>query len=222
MRSRVQKWGNNLVLRTPKPLTAEAGLKDNSPVELSVQEGELIVAPSAKPPVNPDDLLAKVTRKNLHREVDTGPAVWVAVFAVTVVCPCAIGADLANPRTPASLRVRPEFICTVRAYPGGGYDGFQQSSMKELGLDYVEGLVDFTWDHIERGDNVWKWIATDEQMDRLARAGLKVIPFLLCPKSPGLPWDETITRADPRFAAEYGEFAYQVVNRYYNHPARSG
>lgn len=115
----------------------------------------------------------------------------------------------------------PEFICTVRAYGGAGYDQFQRRSMKELGLDYVQGLVDFTWDHIERGDNVWKWIAADEQMDRLAQSGLKAIPHLLCPKSPGLPWDETINRADPRFAALYGEFAYQVVNRYRKHPAWS-
>ena len=119
-------------------------------------------------------------------------------------------------------RVLPEFICTVRAYGGAGYDEFQRSSMKELGLDYVQGLVDFTWDHIERGDNVWKWTAADEQMDQLAKSGLKVIAFLICPKSAGLPWDESITRADPRFAAQYGEFACQVVNRYHQHPAWSG
>jgi len=122
---------------------------------------------------------------------------------------------------PAS-RVLPEFVCTVRAYGGAGYDEFQRSSMKDLGLEYVQGLVDFTWGHIQRGDNVWKWIAADEQMDRLAKSGLQVIPHLLCPKSPGLPWDETIKRADPRFAAQYGEFAYQVVNRYHRHPAWSG
>lgn len=94
--------------------------------------------------------------------------------------------------------------------------------MKDLGLEYVQGLVDFIWDHIERGDDVWKWIATDAQMDQLARAGLKVIAFIICPKSPGLPWDETITRDTPRFVAEYGEFAYEVVNRYHDHPAWSG
>jgi antitoxin component of MazEF toxin-antitoxin module len=36
-------------------------------------EGKLIITPAAKPTVNLDDLLAKVTRKNLHREVNTGP-----------------------------------------------------------------------------------------------------------------------------------------------------
>jgi antitoxin MazE len=75
MTSRVQKWGNSLALRIPKPLAAEAGLTNNSPVDLSLCEGKLIITPSAKPTVNLDDLLAKVTKKNLHREVDTGPAV---------------------------------------------------------------------------------------------------------------------------------------------------
>jgi antitoxin MazE len=74
MTSRVQKWGNSLALRIPKPLAAEAGLTNNSPVELCLCEGKLIVTPSAKPTVNLADLLAKVTKKNLHREVDTGPA----------------------------------------------------------------------------------------------------------------------------------------------------
>jgi len=74
MTSKVQKWGNSLALRIPKPLAAEAGLTDNSPVELSVCEGKLIITPSAKPTVSLEGLLAKVTRKNLHHEVDTGPA----------------------------------------------------------------------------------------------------------------------------------------------------
>jgi hypothetical protein len=120
------------------------------------------------------------------------------------------------------LRLLPEFVCTMRAYGGAGFDDFQRRSMKELGIDYVEGLVDFTWGNLRRGENLWKWVASDEQMDGLAGSDLNVIPLLLCPKSPGLPWDETIPRTDPRFIAAYGEFAYQVVNRYHDHPAWSG
>lgn len=74
MTTRVQKWGNSLALRIPKPLAAEVGLKDNSPVELSLCEGKLVITPAAGSDVNLDDLLAKVTKKNLHGEVDTGPA----------------------------------------------------------------------------------------------------------------------------------------------------
>jgi len=74
MTSRVQKWGNSLALRIPKPLAAEVGLQDNSPVELTLCEGKLIITPSAQPTESLDDLLAKVTKENLHGEVDTGPA----------------------------------------------------------------------------------------------------------------------------------------------------
>ncbi len=133
--------------------------------------------------------------------------------------------DLAPARgagTTTATRALPAFIPTVRAYGGAGFNDFQLRTMKELGIDYVQGLVDFTWGHIQRGDNSWKWVAADEQMDQLARSRLKVIPLLICPKSPGLPWDETIERTDPRFIAAYGEFACQVVNRYHAHPAWSG
>jgi len=74
MTTRIQKWGNSLALRIPKPLAIEAGLKNDSAVELSLQEGKLVITPAAEPTVRLDDLLAKVTRKNLYGEVDTGPA----------------------------------------------------------------------------------------------------------------------------------------------------
>ncbi len=161
----------------------------------------------------------------------------IDLIASAVLMACAMGAvcqgrvqlalqspvpSIAAATEVAASRKLPEFICTVRAYGGGGFGDFQRHSMKEPGLDYVQGLVDFTWGNIRRPDNVWKWAATDEQMDQLAKSGPKVIAFLICPKSPALPWDETINRTDPRFAVQYGEFAYQVVNRYYRHPVWSG
>jgi len=127
----------------------------------------------------------------------------VAVVVLGVPCEGAVRfhAKSKEEGTVAAALILPEFICTVRAYGGARFDDLQRRSMKELGLEYVQGLVDFTWDHIERGDNMWKWVAADGQIDQLARSGLKVIAFLICPKSPGLLWDETITRADPRFTA---------------------
>lgn len=74
MTTRVQKWGHSLALRIPKPLAAEVGLKDNSPVELSLCEGKLTITPVATENPSLADLLAKVTKSNLHQEVNTGPA----------------------------------------------------------------------------------------------------------------------------------------------------
>ena len=75
METRVQKWGNSLALRIPKPLADEAGLRENSPVELWLRDNTLVIVPVVKPPLDLTQLLAQVTADNLHREVETGPAV---------------------------------------------------------------------------------------------------------------------------------------------------
>ncbi len=74
MRTRVQKWGNSLALRIPKSFAEEAGLKNSSPVDVSLVDGRLVIAPVRKPKWTLHELLAQVTPDNLHREVDTGPA----------------------------------------------------------------------------------------------------------------------------------------------------
>jgi antitoxin MazE len=75
METRVKKWGNSLALRIPKPLAIEVGLEDDSPVELSLVEGRLIVEPLVREEWSLEQLLAQVTESNLHGETDTGPAV---------------------------------------------------------------------------------------------------------------------------------------------------
>jgi len=71
METRVQRWGNSLALRIPKPLADEVGLKDNSPVQLSLHDRQLVIVPL----VSLDALLAQVSEDNRHDEVLTGPAV---------------------------------------------------------------------------------------------------------------------------------------------------
>ena len=80
MESRVQKWGNSLALRIPKPLATEVGLADNSAVELSLRDGRLIITPLVKPKASLASLLSQVTEKNKHHEIDTGPAVGGEVW----------------------------------------------------------------------------------------------------------------------------------------------
>jgi antitoxin MazE len=75
MRTRVQKWGNSLALRIPKSFANEIGLQKETSVEVSLAEGKLVITPITKPELNLNQLLAKVTKENLHHEVDTGPAV---------------------------------------------------------------------------------------------------------------------------------------------------
>ena len=72
MRTRVQKWGHSLALRIPKPFAIDAGVGEGSVVEMSVSEGRLVAAPVRARKVHLRDLLAKVTKANLHGQVDIG------------------------------------------------------------------------------------------------------------------------------------------------------
>ncbi len=80
METRVQKWGNSLALRIPKPLANQIGLEPNSPVELSLRGDKLMIELVTPPELNLDDLLARVTRDNIHGEVDTGPPIGREVW----------------------------------------------------------------------------------------------------------------------------------------------
>jgi len=75
MRTRVQKWGNSLALRIPKAFAAEVGLQRETSVEVSMANGKLVITPVTKPKLTLKQLLAKVTKENLHNEVDTSPAI---------------------------------------------------------------------------------------------------------------------------------------------------
>ncbi len=75
MKTRIQKWGNSLAVRIPKSFADEVGLRRDSPVELSLVGGRIVLAPAAKTKLTLKQLLVQVTEDNLHHEVDTGPAV---------------------------------------------------------------------------------------------------------------------------------------------------
>lgn len=75
MKTRVQKWGNSLALRIPKSFASEVGLRSESQVEVSMEDGKLVIAPVAKPQLTLKQLLDEVTPENIHHEIETGPAV---------------------------------------------------------------------------------------------------------------------------------------------------
>ena len=70
MRARIQKWGNSLALRIPKAFADEARLEMNSPVEITLVEGRIVITPAQE--YDLDTLLAGITEENLHGEADTG------------------------------------------------------------------------------------------------------------------------------------------------------
>ncbi|OGO36755.1 MAG: multidrug transporter MatE [Chloroflexi bacterium RBG_16_57_11] len=80
MLTKVQKWGNSLALRIPKAFALDAGLEDDSAVEISLVDGQIIVKPVAAPGWSLDKLLSGVTSENIHHEIDTGEAVGKEVW----------------------------------------------------------------------------------------------------------------------------------------------
>ena len=75
MRTKIQRWGHSLALRIPKPLAIEAQLGDQAEVDLTVTNGKIVVRPAKKAAPRLKDLLSRVTKRNLHGEVDTGTPV---------------------------------------------------------------------------------------------------------------------------------------------------
>jgi antitoxin MazE len=75
MRAKVQKWGNSLAVRIPKAIAELVELADGREVELSVEEGKMIVQPARKRRYTLDELVAGITDENRHDEIGTGPSV---------------------------------------------------------------------------------------------------------------------------------------------------
>jgi antitoxin MazE len=80
MQARVQRWGNSLAVRIPKPFALEIGLEQNTLVTVSISEGKLLLEPIIEPKYTLEQLLAEVTEDNLHHEVETGETVGNEVW----------------------------------------------------------------------------------------------------------------------------------------------
>jgi antitoxin MazE len=80
VQARVHRWGNSLAIRIPKPFAHEVGLDSDSPIELSVSHGKLIVAPTPAGTYRLEDLLRGVKPGRRQREVSFGPPVGREVW----------------------------------------------------------------------------------------------------------------------------------------------
>lgn len=74
MKTRIQRWGNSLALRIPKSFASEAGIQKETPIELSVSDGKLIITPLVGPSFTLKQMLSKINEDNLHHEIDMGKA----------------------------------------------------------------------------------------------------------------------------------------------------
>jgi antitoxin MazE len=67
----VARWGNSLALRIPGAFAKETQLVESSAVDMTVEDGKLVVAPVAKAPAyDLDSLLSLISSENLPDERD--------------------------------------------------------------------------------------------------------------------------------------------------------
>ncbi len=71
MRTRVRRWGNSLAVRIPQPMALDVGLTSESDVEMSVQNGRLVLEPRRRRHTL-EELVAGITKANRHPAVDLG------------------------------------------------------------------------------------------------------------------------------------------------------
>jgi len=80
MLTKVQKWGNSLALRIPKSIAVDSCLSEDSTVELSLENGVIVVKPVADSAQKLAGLLSQISADNLHGEIQTDGAVGAEVW----------------------------------------------------------------------------------------------------------------------------------------------
>ena len=79
MTTLISKWGNSLGLRIPKKLAEEIRVEDGDAVDISVQDGAIVVRPQRRE-YTIEELVAGITPKNRHAVVSWGKPVGKEVW----------------------------------------------------------------------------------------------------------------------------------------------
>ena len=79
MKTTIQKWGNSLAVRIPRPFAEEIQLEENTSVDLTIRGGKLVIVPS-EPEITLQSLVEQITDENRHGEIDMGKPVGNEVW----------------------------------------------------------------------------------------------------------------------------------------------
>lgn len=80
MKVLVKKWGNSAAVRIPAAVMEAAHLNLDQPVDVKEENGRIVIEPERARVFLLRNLLNGITAANLHRSVDTGPAVGREVW----------------------------------------------------------------------------------------------------------------------------------------------
>lgn len=80
MNTKIQQWGNSLALRIPKAFAVETKLHKGAVVDVSEEDGKIIVTPVKKEQITLKRLLSGVTKENIHGEISTGKRIGKEIW----------------------------------------------------------------------------------------------------------------------------------------------
>jgi antitoxin MazE len=80
MKARVRKWGNSSAVRIPAPVLRASRLQLDEPVEVREEAGRIVIEPLRQKTYELEELVSRITPKNRHAAIDTGPAVGDEVW----------------------------------------------------------------------------------------------------------------------------------------------
>jgi antitoxin MazE len=72
MRAVVKKWGNSASVRLPAAILKAANLCLDEQVDVREESGRIVIEPARHKEYDVDELVKRITRGNLHKEVDFG------------------------------------------------------------------------------------------------------------------------------------------------------
>ncbi len=68
----IKKWGNSPALHLSSAIMKSAKLSVGQAVKIHIERGKIVIKPSIQSEFVLDDLIAQISKKNLHSEVDFG------------------------------------------------------------------------------------------------------------------------------------------------------
>lgn len=72
METKIQKWGNSLAVRLPKAFAEQTGIENGSDVQISIQDGKIILVPVKDRAKLLDAMLEKIDESTVHSEISFG------------------------------------------------------------------------------------------------------------------------------------------------------
>ena len=75
MKIKIQKWGNSLALRIPKPFAFKAKIREDEFVNLTLEGNKIVIEPVEEKKYSLKGLISGINKSNIHSEIDFGKQV---------------------------------------------------------------------------------------------------------------------------------------------------